>query len=127
MISRYKDIVPVRWLCNWTGVSKSSWYYTPKEGKRGARPTTHTYRLNGKKVSNTTVVSDIKTILGQEHICYGYEKVTWELHDLDYIINKKKVYRLMKEAHLLNSYPRMADDSSSSTELSRLLIRSNTL
>lgn len=101
-------MVPVRWLCDWTGVSKSSWYYTPRKGKRGARPTTHTYRLDGQKVSNTTVVSEIKAILGQEHICYGYEKVTWELHDLEYIINKKKVYRLMKEAHLLNSYQRIS-------------------
>lgn len=27
--------------------------------------------------------------------------MTWELHDLDYIINKKKAYRLMREANLL--------------------------
>ena len=52
-------------------------------------------------VKNETVVEDIKKVLGEDLDFYGYEKTTWELHDLDYIINKKKVYRLMSEANLL--------------------------
>ena len=48
-------------------------------------------------VSNGRVVKDIKKILGEDLDFYGYEKTTWELHDLEYIINKKKVYRLMSE------------------------------
>jgi putative transposase len=47
------------------------------------------------------VVNEIRKILSGDLSFYGYEKVTWELHDLDYIINKKKVYRLMDEANLL--------------------------
>lgn len=94
-------MVPVKWLCDWTGTPCSTWYYTPMEGRRGARPTTLTIRLDGDTVPNHTVTEEIKDILRQEYICYGYEKVTWELHDRGYVINKKKVYRLMKENHLL--------------------------
>lgn len=67
------------------------------------KPSEHTCKVDGQCVNNAEVLTDIKQILGQEFICYGYEKVTWELHDMGYVINKKKVYRLMKEAHLLNS------------------------
>lgn len=52
-------------------------------------------------VKNKDVVEEIKKIFSEGLDFYGYEKTTWELHDLDYIINKKKVYRLMKEANLL--------------------------
>jgi transposase InsO family protein len=79
---------------------RSSWYYKPTKGRRGINPSTHTYKGNGEIVNNQLVVENIKGILGEVDF-YGYEKVTWELHDLDYIINKKKVYRLMKEANLL--------------------------
>ena len=47
------------------------------------------------------MLNDVKKILSGDLGYYGYEKTTWELHDLGYIINKKKVYRLMKEANLL--------------------------
>jgi hypothetical protein len=71
---------------------RSSWYYKPTSGRRGIQPSTDTYRNNGEIVKNELVVEDIKKILGEVDF-YGYEKVTWELHDLDYNINKKKVYR----------------------------------
>jgi len=105
---KYKDMIPVSWLCTWTDTSSSTWYYTPKEGKRGVKPSTHTFLCDGQRVSNTQVVEDIKLVLSEEFICYGYEKVTWELHDLGYVINKKKVYRLMKDAHLLSRYNRIS-------------------
>jgi transposase InsO family protein len=56
------------------------------------------------KVSNDQVVSRIKELLRQEFVCYGYEKITSELRDDGLVINHKKVYRLMREAHLLHSY-----------------------
>jgi transposase InsO family protein len=105
---KYKDMVPVRWLCNWTGIAPSTWYYMPTDGRRGAKPSTHTYRLDGERVSNTLVTEEIKNILSEEFICYGYEKTTWELQDRGYIVNKKKVYRLMDEAHLLLRHNRIA-------------------
>ncbi len=87
-------------LLIWMYYPRSSWYYKPTNGRRGIRPSFGTYRKNGEIVKNELVVEDIRKILSEVDF-YGYEKVTWELHDLDYIINKKKVYRLMKEANLL--------------------------
>ncbi len=104
----YRDVVPVRWLCYRTGTPHSTFYYRSTEGKRGAKPSTHTLRTDSSRVSNAPVVEEIKKILSQEFICYGYEKTTWELHDRGYIINKKKVYRLMKEEHLLLRHDRIA-------------------
>jgi transposase InsO family protein len=101
-------MVPVRWLCDWTGTSSSTWYYSPGEGRRGVKPSTHTILTSGDKVPNDKVVEEIKEVLSEEFICYGYEKVTWELHDRGYVINKKKVYRLMDEAHLLHRHNRVA-------------------
>ncbi len=98
----YQKAVPVRWLSSWTGLPRSNWYYKSLPGKQGAKPSHFTRMRNGELVSNEEVVEAIKKILSQEFICYGYEKVTWELHEMGYIINKKKVYRLMKEAHLLH-------------------------
>ena len=108
IILKYKDMVPVKWLCDWTGMPKSSWYYIPKEGRRGKTPSTHTYTRDGQAIPNQLVVDKIRAILSQEFITYGYEKVSWELHDAGLVINKKKVYRLMGEAHLLNSQRRIS-------------------
>jgi transposase InsO family protein len=47
------------------------------------------------------VVKDIEKTLHQEFCCYGYRNMTGELKDLGWIINHKKVYRLMKEHKLL--------------------------
>lgn len=105
---KYKDYVPIAWLCSWTGLSRSSWYYGSSCGKRGCKPSTHTYRMDGSKVTNNKVVEDVKALLRDEFIaCYGYERLTWELHDLGYHINKKKVYRLMKDARLIHSKHRV--------------------
>jgi len=87
-------------LLTWMYYPHSSWYYKPTNGRRGIRPSTHTNKMDGEIVTNESVVEDIKKILSSVDF-YGYEKVTWELHDLDYIINKKKVYRLMNKANLL--------------------------
>jgi transposase InsO family protein len=105
---KYKQMVPVQWLCTWVGVSRSSWYYTCSDSRPGRKPSTHTIRADGTLVENREVVKQIRSILSQEFICYGYEKVTWELHDLGFIINKKKVYRLMSEAHLLHTTNRIS-------------------
>ena len=101
IINKYKECVPVSTLTEWTSFARSSWYYKPTNGKRGIQPSTHTCKRDGTKVTNQKVVEEIKKVLGGGLDFYGYEKTTWELHDLDYIINKKKVYRLMKEANLL--------------------------
>jgi len=53
-------------------------------------------------VPDTTVKNDIKDLLSREFVCYGYKKVAKFLKkNLGYIINPKKVYRLMKEMLIL--------------------------
>jgi transposase InsO family protein len=89
------------------GVAKSTYFYKPKpvaaRGCKGARKSDTTYKANGTVVGNLVVVQDIKSLLAQEFVDYGYLKVTYYLQDkLNYQINHKKVYRLMKECKLLN-------------------------
>jgi transposase InsO family protein len=107
VIAKYKDLIPVRWLCAWTGMPVSSWYYSSTDGRRGCKPSRYTFTFSGNKVSNKEIISRIKELLRQEYVCYGYEKITSELRDDGFLINKKKVYRLMKEAHLLHGNTRI--------------------
>ena len=100
-INKYSENATISQLSEWTGYPRSSWYYKPTNGIRGIPPSTHTSKRDGTTVNNEVVVEEIKNVLRSGLDFYGYEKTTWELHDLDYIINKKKVYRLMKEANLL--------------------------
>jgi len=87
------------------GIPRSSYYYQPKpsKGKRGIAKSTYTLTTDGEIVSNTKVIEDIKEILSEEFVDYGYLKVThWLRQEKKYIINPKKVYRLMGEEGLLN-------------------------
>lgn len=65
------------------------------------RPSTHTVNSDGELFENIVVVKQIEMILHQEFCCYGYQVITLELHEMGWIINHKKVYRLMDEHHLL--------------------------
>ena len=56
---------------------------------------------DGELVENAVVVKDIEHTLAQEFCCYGYRNMTGELKEMGWIINHKKVYRLMKESKLL--------------------------
>lgn len=102
MITRYKNRAGVDLLCKWADVAKSSLYYRMHPGSRGMKPSTHTPIGNGAMVENSLVVDQIRAILCMDYCVYGYKKMTSELRDLEYIINPKKVYRLMKENHLLS-------------------------
>ncbi|MCA1744377.1 MAG: IS3 family transposase [Bacteroidales bacterium] len=84
------------------GFSRSAYYYKNTGVKPGKMPTNHSHNLVGEKVSNEDVVEDIRDIISPEFIDYGYDKVAKLLHS-KYVINRKKVYRLMKEHNLLNS------------------------
>lgn len=100
-MNQFIDKTSTTELCKWMELSKSVYYYKHKDGKPGAKPSTHTFKLDGTMVSNETVITDIKSVLNQEFVCYGYENVTGELRDMQYIINEKKVYRIMDENNLL--------------------------
>lgn len=92
---------PLGVLLDAADLSRSSYYYRVKEGKRGKRPVGLTVTDRGTLVGDSQVVSEIKTLLGKEFVSYGYVKVTHHLRNKGYVINKKKVYRLMREAGLL--------------------------
>lgn len=92
--------MPRTQLCQWLDLPRSVSYYRPRLGKPGAKPSQLTLRLDGSWVPNQEVVEHIWKWLDDEFNAYGYEYVTHELKT-DYVINKKKVYRLMKEANLL--------------------------
>lgn len=101
MISQYNGSVPVKELCQWMTLPRSNFYYVPSEGHRGFPPSSSTMKIDGSQVSNGAVVEEIKTILSGEFVCYGYQKVTQQLKNMQYVINHKKVYRLMDESNLL--------------------------
>lgn len=81
----------------------SSYYYQPKTGQAGKKPSEYTLTCSGQAVANSVVVIDIEALLQSEFVDYGYLKVThWLRQHKGYLINPKKVYRLMKLAGLLN-------------------------
>lgn len=101
IVSNYQASAPTTDLLSWVDLPKSSFYYKPSDGKRGAKPSVFTIKQDGRSVENIVVIEEIKEILSQEFCCYGYHNVTAELRDKDYVINDKKVYRLMDEHNLL--------------------------
>jgi len=102
----FKSQLPVSLMCQWSAVAHSTFYYKPGEQKPGRRPSTHTYMQDGSMVTNDQVVLQIKTMLGTEFMdSYGYEYMSVELQRQRYIINHKKVYRLMDENNLLLNNP----------------------
>ena len=81
-------------------LARSTYYYEPTGGKKGRRPTGFTM-MNGTKVADSKVIESVNEILQHEFIDYGYIRTAKALKAMGYQINKKKVYRLMKEHGLL--------------------------
>src|ERR1041384_3845430 len=101
-MKQFEGRVNITQLVNWLSIPRSVYYYQPKVNKRGPKPSLFTLKADGSKVCNTQVVEDIKAILTEPFVMYGYENVTKELKlGYHYIINKKKVYRIMDEQKLL--------------------------
>jgi len=87
-----------------TGLSKHQYYHrTVKKVKSSAgRPkSSFTTTNRGLPVSNQSVVEEIRETKQCEDTDYGYRRMTFHLLLMGYIINKKKVYRLMAENGLL--------------------------
>jgi transposase InsO family protein len=82
-------------------LSASSFYYKRSGATKGIKPSTHSVNKDGELIENAVVIKDIEQTLLQEFCCYGYRNMTAELNELGWIINHKKVYRLMKESKLL--------------------------
>lgn len=83
-------------------LSKSSYYYQPNGKRKGKAPSKSTM-LNGRLVENSVVVSRIQDLAGEEFLDYGYRRISKKLRKEGYRINKKKVYRLMKENKLVSA------------------------
>ncbi|EQD75615.1 transposase [mine drainage metagenome] len=78
--------------------------------KRGRHNSLFTPRKDGNEITtvdDSIVVEEMEKLLSREFVCYGYKKTTKQLNRQGYIINRKKVRRLMAENNLLNhSYNR---------------------
>ena len=86
------------------GLTRHQFYYKKRSGKPGRKPSTKCRLIvNGEttEVSNAEVVKDIVEVIQDPDTDYGYHKMTYALMCLGYIINHKKVYRLMDENSLL--------------------------
>ena len=58
-------------------------------------------RLNYKKEKDSPILEEIRRIYEENNEKYGYLRVTQELKNKGYEVNKKKVQRMMKENNLL--------------------------
>jgi len=88
------------------GMVHSSYYRRPSLGKKGNKPTKLTYHRQDSSSKNGPVTQDaviesVKSILSHPFIDCGYRLMTSYLKRDGYIINHKKLYRIMKEANLL--------------------------
>jgi putative transposase len=84
------------------GLKKSTYYYKSNGNPQGKQPSSYTAKSDGQMVSNTIVLKDIIDIITPDYHDYGYQVVTHQLRRRGYIINFKKVYRIMKEQELLH-------------------------
>ena len=84
------------------GIKKSSYYYRPNGKPKGKRPSTHTFKHGEGMVANDAVVGEIINLISPEYHDYGYKVSSELLKRKGYLINHKKVKRLMKDNHLLH-------------------------
>jgi putative transposase len=94
-----------------SGISKHQYYYRSKSGTRGRKPSLTTSKVEDDKVicmPNESVVNEIVSIQSDPDTDYGYHKMTYALQILGFLINHKKVYRLMKVQHLLKELHKKA-------------------
>ena len=98
-MKQFENQVSHTLLCQWLDLPRSVYYYRPQTGMLGARPSPITMKLDGFWVDNQHVVDSIRQLLKTEFNALGYEYITHELKK-EYLINKKKVYRLMNENKL---------------------------
>lgn len=86
-------------------ISKHQYYYQPKSSKQGLKPSLSSIYIDsdGMKTSvlNTEIIDLMRLIHQDSDTDYGHRKMTTALKLIGYLINHKKVYRLMKESHLL--------------------------
>lgn len=90
-------------LLKWVGLSESTYYYKSSGKRKGKKPSVLTHHKKYGLVCEGTVIESIKSILSHEFIDCGYQIMTEYLKREGYIINHKKVYRIMKVSKLLQN------------------------
>ena len=87
------------------GLTKHQYYYKSTAGKPGRPPSSKVTKLladnNSVQLSNEIMLDEIISIQLTPELYYGYRAMTKELNMRGYIVNHKKVYRLMEMYHLL--------------------------
>ena len=83
------------------GMVESSYYRKPSLGRKGNMASEYTLHSTLGLVTQYAVVDAVKGILGHEFIDCGYRLMTSYLNRDGYLINHKKLYRIMKQAGLL--------------------------
>ena len=84
-------------------IKRSTYYYQPNGRPKGKKPSTHTLHIIGESIHNDIVLQDIIQIITPKYHDYGYQVTTELLREKGYIINPKKVYRMMDENNLLHA------------------------
>ncbi len=87
-----------------TGLTRHQYYYKPRQGKPGVKPTGQVKRYLGNKTelcSNEVAIRQMQEIQFDDDLRCGHRRMTNQLQLRGFIINHKKVYRLMKQHHLL--------------------------
>jgi transposase InsO family protein len=93
------------------GISASTYYWrsaaaaSQPEGirPRGRKKTLQTADIHGMLHDNSAILMIVERVLTQEFACYGYRAMAAVLRREGFIINHKKLYRMMKQAALLNA------------------------
>jgi putative transposase len=94
------------------GMVHSSYYRTPSLGKKGNKPSAFTFHKHRGLVDQNGVIESIKEVLSHEFIDCGYRLMTSYLQRDGYLINHKKLYRIMKEEGLLKLENRISRSGS---------------
>lgn len=90
-------------ILKWVGLSESTYYYKTSGKRKGIKPSVLTLHNTKGLVDEQTVIDSIKKLLSDEFIDCGYRIMTEYLKREGYIINHKKVYRIMKHAKMLQN------------------------
>jgi len=84
------------------GIKRSTYYYRPNGRPKGKKPSTHTLKYSEGRVRNEVVIDEIMDLISPEYNDYGYQTTSELLKQKGYIINHKKVRRLMRDYNLLH-------------------------
>lgn len=90
-----------------TQLTKHQYYYLPKISiSKGKKKTLSTYSINQlEQIDNNVLVKEMIELNENPDLKSGYQRMTYELKQRGYLINHKKVYRLMNENALLQAKP----------------------